>query len=140
MAVPTFVGAGSGVEVTTGTQTMSKTGCTAGNLLLAHVLFRGTSEDWATSSVVNINHLGGGSGFDLIVANRGVGDLNTSKMSILCGLAAANGTCSVDMSVGASGNDFVARIYEFSGQYPGTTHTQVMENGGSDVQGIRGTN
>ena len=36
MAIPVFVGAGTGLEIlVAGTQTVSKTGCTAGNFVMA---------------------------------------------------------------------------------------------------------
>src|SRR5262245_21181718 len=135
MTVPTFVGAGSGIEVTSGSQTLSKSSCTAGNFILIQTLFRGPVEDFTTSSETNMTLLAGGSGLGLVVANRGVGDLQTSRMSIYVATVTADGTCSASFSVGGSGNDFVARMYEFSGQKIGTTYTQIMENGGSDVNG-----
>lgn len=116
MPVPTYAGAGAGLALTTGTGTASKTGCTAGNLLLVHVLIRGSTVDYSDGTFVNIQKQAGGAGYSAWVSGN-VGGGAASKMDLYIGRATANGTCSVDYTVGASGNDLFIRIYEFAGVF-----------------------
>lgn len=121
---PTFVGAGSGVErLTTGSATVSKTGCTAGNIIVFHLHVLGATEDWGGFvNEVNVEALDGGDN-DSTTIRTG------SNFQIVAGRAMANGTCSADFTVGASGEDIIARVYEFSGGSLGTTAAAVFENG-----------
>src|SRR5262249_43331275 len=74
------------------------------------------------------NRLDGSSGFLTgTYSNIGLGNPSTSQRFIYAGRPAANGTCSVDMTVGASGNDLFMRLYEFSGASVGTTAGTVLE-------------
>ena len=129
-----FVGAGSGTErLTTGTSTASKTTCTAGNLIVCHLHSLGT--DWSGwSNPINIS--------DLVGATSSLTTLRTdANDQIKVGRATADGTCSADFTVGASGDDVATRIYEFSGLLiSGTTTAALFENGGSQYGGNTATN
>ena len=129
MPVPIPVQAGTGLALTTGTGTVSVTGALAGNLLLLDIVERGLTGDFSgPSNGVNINRLDGSSGFLTgYISNHGIGSPSTSQRFVYAGRAAANGTCSVDLTVGASGNDLFARIYEISGASTGTTTGTVFE-------------
>ncbi len=133
MAVPVFVGAGTGAAVTTGTGTVSKATCTAGNLLLMHMVVRGATQDWSDGNGVNIQKQDGTtSSYSQVAANAGVG--TASRHNLFIGRVTANGTCSFDVIVGASGEDIFARMYEFSGVLTGgNTGTGTVENGPSDL-------
>lgn len=124
MAFPQFVGAGAGVErLTSGTGTVSKTGCTAGNLIAAHLYVAGTTGDQSGfGNAVNIEALDGTDN-DLTTLRTG------TDFQIRVGRVMANGTCSADFAVGASGEDIAARMYEFSGAALGSTLADVFENG-----------
>ena len=112
MAVPAFLGAGPGVTITTGTGTVSKTGCTEGNLLVLQVYCDGLTDDWDIGNYVNTKTLAGASGLTFIT-NQVCGA--TATFSVFFGRATADGICSVDVIVGAAGEDLVCRMYEFSG-------------------------
>ena len=124
MAEPVFVGAGTGTErLTAGSFTVSKTGCTAGNLLLLHMHVKGVTADWTGwNTASNIENLSG-------TASSTTNLRGGSEFQINVGRCTANGTCSANLSVGASGEDIAARIYEFSGEFNGTTLASVFENG-----------
>jgi hypothetical protein len=127
--VPAFVGAGAGTLVTTGTGTVSKTDCKAGNLLLLHVLERGTPADGSRSNRVNITNLAGTTNADTPVTSAlAVGGGASSRQALYAARVTADGTCSWDWTVGASGNDLLLRIYEFSDEALGTTYLTVLEN------------
>lgn len=122
MAVPVFAGAGSGAAVLTGTGTVSKTGCIAGNLLLIQFFVRGTTEDWsAFSNVVNIEGIDG--------TDNATTGVVAAQYGVFIGRVMANGTCSGDATVGASGEDIFMRMYEFSGASAGASVASVLENG-----------
>lgn len=114
MGVPTRVQSSAGTVATTGTQTVSLTGCTAGNVVLFHVAERGTiAEDFSTTNRVNIEAIDGVDGnMDAIVTGSSAGAV---LHQAFIGRVIANGTVSVDMTVGASGNDLYAWLHEFSG-------------------------
>lgn len=141
MAVPLFVGAGSGSFATTGTGTVSKTSCTAGNLVFIHLVTAGTSADWsAFPSVTNIEMPDGtADDLDAIQTDQNVGAPVSYSHSLFIGRVMADGTCSADYTVGASGEDLFARLYEFSGEALGTTKATIIENGGSDAVSTDGT-
>lgn len=132
MAVPLFVQAGSGSTITTGTGTVSLTSATAGNLVILQLEVDGLAADWSQSGATNVSALDGTTDArDTIVVNFTVGtDPPANALhSLYCGRVTANGTCSFDITVGASGEDIFARIYEFSGASLGTTLDTVIENG-----------
>jgi len=120
MAAPTYIGAGTGLALTTGTGTVSKTSCTAGNLIAIHFRVRGHTEDWGNSNVVNITSIAG-------VAND-VTDVVISEGGVWLGRATTSATCSMDLTVGASSEDIFARIYEFSGVATSSTLASIIEN------------
>lgn len=142
MAVPVFVQASAGTAILTGTGTVSLTGCVAGNLLVAAIFERGLNGDFSgPSSVTNINNLAGSSGIDGVASNRGVGSgAGVSQGFIYAGRVAANGTCSFQLTVGASGNDLFIVLYEISGVATGTTAASVFENAGGQFSGEANTN
>lgn len=134
LSVPGYVGAGSGVErLTTGSATASKTGCTAGDLLVFHLAVNGDTDDWSGwNSLVNCAALDGStSNLTALYGDNGC--------QIHVGRVIADGTCSANFSVGASGEDIAARVYEFSGEFTGTTLASVFENGTGQWEGASGT-
>lgn len=142
--IPQFVGAGTGIEIATGTSTVSKTTCTAGNLIVAHYLCRGATDDVTRSNVVNITNLATtpNNSINPIAINRDVGLAGGNKHGMYAGRVTANGTCSADFTVGASGNDIAVRMYEFSDEIQGNTDDGVglFENeSGAQVQTNFGT-
>ena len=139
MAIPAFVQAGTGVAITAGTSSVSLSGA-AGNLLLVHFLIGGTTEDYSIGTVTNISKLDGtASDMDFVGTNRVVGNPGAARHTLLVGRATAGGTCSVDLTVGASGEDIFARMYEFSGEAAGTTVATVLENDTLTVQSDQST-
>lgn len=118
----------------TGTATISKTGCTAGNLLMVHLLGAGTTFDVVTSAgAVNITSLSGSAGRTPITTGQWVGNPQSYAFGLYCARVTANGTCSMDATVGASGEDVYGRMYEFSGaDLTATTWEALLENGGAD--------
>lgn len=136
MAAPAFVGAGSGAErLTTGSATASKTGCTAGNLLICHLHVKGLTGDWSGwNSAVNIQSLDG-------VTSSTTNLRGGTEFQINVGRVTTDGTCSANFGSGASGEDVAARIYEFSGAATGSTLASVFENGAglTDAAGGTGT-
>lgn len=139
-----FIGAGTGVPITTGSATVSKTGCTAGNLIILHYLVHNGTDDVTRSNVTNITNLiGGNNSINPILVNRDVGTGGTTaKHSFCAGRATANGTCSVDLTVGGSGGDVFARVYEFSGAFAGSADDGIglFENEGAVGQSDGQTN
>ena len=131
---PQFVGAGSGVTIATGTSTVSKTACVEGDLMILQVYYDGTTGDWGIGSYVNLEDLTGSSGLTFVTTTP-VGA--TANFSTFLGRATADGTCSVDLTVGASGEDLVCRLYEFSGVDDGATTADVLDN--AEAAGNSGT-
>jgi hypothetical protein len=128
--LPAFVGAGTGTLVETGPTTVSKTDCTAGNLLLLHVLERGTPTGFTRSNRVNMTALNGTVNSDAAITSAvGVGGGFTSRQALFACRATANGTVSWDLTVGGGGFDLLARAYEFWGGTAGLTDITVLENG-----------
>lgn len=123
MAFPQFVGAGAGAErLTTGSFTVSKTGCTAGNLIIMHLHVLGATGDWGGTGPTNVEALDGTDNDDTVLRTGG-------EFLIACGRVMTSGTCSWALSVGASGEDVAARMYEFSGAALGSLLADVFENG-----------
>lgn len=124
MPTPLFLGAGAGVEVAAGTsQTVSKTGCIAGNFLM---LANFDSDDtgggsWTAGTVVNMESLAGVSGSNTTW-------INTTNRQVLLGRVIANGTVSRDITVVAGTASTLARIYELSGVNKGSTLNDVRES------------
>ncbi len=113
MAAPAFVQASAGTVVTTGTGTLSRTGCVAGNVVFFVWVEDGASSDSSIgnhSNVTTINGLANESTFFQEVSLNAVAGLNA-----FVGRVTANGTVSADLTVGASGADLFGVIYEFSG-------------------------
>lgn len=138
MAIPFFVGAGTGVAITTGTATVSKTGCTLGDLIVVHYLVRGGVDDVIRSNVINITNLSTltTNSLNLITNNRDVGLAGGSKHGFYAGRVTADGTCSADFTVGGSGNDIFVRMYQFSGEILGNTDDGIglFDNEGGQFQ------
>jgi hypothetical protein len=112
MGVPIPVGAGTGVAITTGTSTVSKTGCTEGNLIFLHTYENGVANDSTRSNITNIESIDG-TPEDLSHTDwRDVGPGPSGHHLVSYGRVMADGTCSVDLTVGASGGDVFARLYE----------------------------
>lgn len=131
MALPAFVQAGAGVTATAGTTTVSITGCTAGNIVICHLLNDGTTYDRSNGTETNWQNLAGApSSHSVIIESTEVGAPATATHSAYIGRATANGTVSLDLVTGASGEDVFARMYEFSGVIGGTTLATTIENGG----------
>lgn len=141
MPAPAFVGAGAGTFATTGSGTVSKTSCSAGNLLLIHFVVAGTTIDWsAFSNITNISNLAGTPGaINGVVNGRQIGSTPTYENALFIARVTANGTCSADFTVGASGEDIFCRMFEFSGAHTGTTVASVLEEGADTNDGSFGT-
>lgn len=140
MGMPAYVGAGSGVAIENGSANVEKTSCTAGNLLLVHMLARGSTEDWGGGPGTNIKKLDGTADYlDAIVTGSGVGSGSASSEALFIGRVVANGTCTYSFAVGASGEDLYARMYEFSGATTGSTIASVVENDASTYDALNGT-
>lgn len=141
MPLPVCVGAGAGVAILTGSGTVSKSGCVAGNLLVQHLVVRGASEDWSgISNVVNWKNLAGVSGQTTgVQTGLGIGTGSVSRHALFASRVIADGVCSGDFTVGVSGEDLFLRMYEFSGASPGATVAAVFENGGSHYGAVEGT-
>lgn len=125
MALPSFVGAGAGAEgLIAGAFTVSKTGCIAGNIVMAAMYVNGVTADWGGwGSIVNIKRLDG-------VVNSTTGIVNNTDTQIRIGRVMVDGTVSGNLTVGASGEDIVGRIYEFQDvTITATTLATVIENG-----------
>jgi len=139
VAVPTFVGAGTGVAVLTGSGTASKTTCTAGNIIFVHLVNRGNDYGFPFS-ITNISNLAGtASSISQVCVDRTLGTGNVHSLYI--GRCTADGTCSAGAAAGAGSEDVYFRVYEFSGAYPGTDNTGIgtIENGGLTFASGSGT-
>lgn len=136
---PAYVGAGAGTVITTGTGTVSKTSCVAGNLILIHFMVAGVSEDYSAPASVNLSDFTGAAGYHAVRTGSGIGSPETRKAGLLAARATANGTCSFDFTVGASGEDIFARMYEVSDENTGTTVAEVLEEGASTSDAAAGT-
>lgn len=134
MAVPVFVQAGTGMALTTGTGTVSLTGCVADNVVMLHAVIDGTTFDLGFGNVVNVTSAFSND-FDDIITGGQIGSPQTASSIVKIGRVVANGTCSADFTVGASGEDIFARMYEFSGVAAGTVLANLVENVGG-VGGI----
>ena len=122
MSFPVLASVSDGAERTTpGTTTLTKLNCTAGNLIVFHFFVAGDTADWGTSNTINISDL---DGTELSMNSL----INSGNIQILLGRVTANGTCSRDITCGASGEDVAARFYEFSGVAYGNNQSDVVEN------------
>lgn len=125
-----LIQAGAGTTVTTGTGTVSVTGCVAGNFILLHVMQAGPANDYSLGTFVNVEAL---DGTDLTMTIYGndadVGSPRAAAHSNYFGRVLANGTVSINVTVGGSGEDVYARLYEFSGVHTGPSFTDVAESG-----------
>ncbi len=116
MAAPTFVQASAGTVVTTGTSTISLTGCVAGNVVFLVWLEDGTPSDSSTGNHVNTKWISTGATSDLeFFQLKQVGTVASGWLAAYVGRVMANGTVSADLTVGASGHDLFAQWYEFTG-------------------------
>lgn len=137
----TFYGVGSGTAITTGTGTVTKASCIEGQLLIVQLVIRGNSEDWsAFSNHVNLEDLAGAAA-DHTTIQTGIqfGATFTSSQALFAFRSIADGTCSADFAVGASGEDMFARMYEFQGASLGTTREDVFENDATHYNAVQGT-
>ncbi len=130
MAIPLFVGAGAGALSTGGTAaTVSKTGCTAGNLVIVHIAAAGgTAEASYLFPVVNAEDLNGADNDLTLCASANVGSGPEARHAMYLGRVMANGTCSTDFAPSSGTDEAIARIYEFSGEAEGTTFANICEN------------
>lgn len=136
MAVPLFVGAGTGVTITGVSGTVSKTGCTAGNFIILHGVVNGTGQSPTIGTVTNAENLAGTDGvLSLVVGAFDVGSAPQTGVQVVhYGRVLANGTVSVDLTIAS--NDFVVRLYELSGVSANTTVATVTDNSASGT-GVR---
>lgn len=121
MAAPSFVGAGSGTVITTGSGTVSKTGCTVGNIIVVQVLQDGGEEvgGFTVGTISGIENLAGTDNtFTWLTSNTG-----TSIYAYAAIGRAISTSVSFGLNVGSDGFDLYARIYEFSGVITGTSVT-----------------
>ncbi len=115
MAAPAFVQASAGTVVTTGTSTMSLTGCTAGNVVFKVWVSDGATSDSGIGAHVNTLRISDGVADDADFFQEVPLGASVAYLIAFVGRVQANGTVSCDLSVGASGADLFGRIYEFSG-------------------------
>jgi len=126
MSIPVFVGAGTGLEIlVAGTQTVSKTGCTAGNFLMAACF---DSDDTGGGAFVS------GSSSNVAGLDGTVGAMtswiNSTNRVVQFGRVIADGTCTRDVTLAAGTATTIARMYEFSGVATGGTIANVREASG----------
>lgn len=125
MAVPAFVGAGTGVVVQTDAspQTVSKTGVTIGNIIFFQYLVDGSTATHDFTTFTGLEKIDGTDGdMDLVGSNFGL----SSAGGVFIGRATAT-TVSVLADTGTSGTDLYCRIYEFSGASDATSLGSVVE-------------
>lgn len=125
----TFVGAGTGVTVTGTSGTLSKTGCSAGSLIIVQFVINGTGQSATFSVITNIEDIAGTDNA-MTIPPGGPYDIGgvpqTGVQQIAYGRAMAGGTCSIDFTI--TSNDLVARMYEFSGVSTDTTVANIIDN------------
>jgi hypothetical protein len=132
VSVPVFVGAGTGQAIATGSVTVTKTGCIAGNIVFFHFVIRGLTGDWSAGNPVNVEAIDGvASDYTTVVTGAGTTGL---EHGLFIGRVTANGTVSFDMACGASSEDMYGRIYEFSGASTSPVLSGVIEEGTSAPQ------
>lgn len=121
MTAPTFVGAGTGITITSTSGVVSKTGCVAGNIILIQAVVNGVGQNVSYDTITNITSIQGVPN-SLDTSDQGgnlqAGSPATGRHALFWGRATANGTCSANANI--TSNDLVVRIYEFAGVNPGT--------------------
>lgn len=128
MAIPLFVGAGTGVTVTGASGTVSKTSCIAGNFIVVQYAVNGTGQNGSLGTITNIEDVTGTDNAMTLAPNGpyGMGSPSTGVHVLYYGRVMANGTCSADINIVT--NDFVARMYEFSGVSTDSTLVNIVDN------------
>ena len=134
MPAPSFIDAGSGVTIATGTSTVSKTACTEDDVIVLQAYSDGLSDDFEIGGYANLEDLAGSSGLTFVTSTP-VGA--TARFSVFMGRVIAGGTCSVDLTVGASGEDLVCLLYEFSDLFTTTALAGILDN--AEAAGNAGT-
>ena len=131
MAVPTFVGAGSGVIIETGSAAVlpDTVSVNTGDLLILQVLQDGIASATPTiTPAAGIANLAGtASAMTVIGVDKAVG--SNARQHIWVGRKAATGTASV--TVATAGDDLYCRMYVFRGVATGTTLFDVSGATGS---------
>ena len=127
MAIPAFVGAGSGVTITGASGTVSRAGCTAGNLVIVHFLVDGTGGVHDRTNFSNVQTLGGTANDLTFLTAATVGSPLAASHELWIGRCTANGTCQLDLT--SDSLDLYARLFEFSGVSAGTLLGDVIEEG-----------
>jgi hypothetical protein len=145
VGAPAFVQAGTGQVWASGAAVAATLACTAGNIVVFHVLKDGNGVGGTVSSISNVEDLAGTDNAMTELAGESV---NTSATPVAAVASerqyiwigrSLGGTASVSYS-DASGNDGYFRLYEFSGANAGTTLADVIENGtAGTATGARGT-
>lgn len=140
MPLPSFVGAGSGAAVTTGVLSLSKTSCTAGNIIVLQALKVVSAGSISIDAASNVETLDGTDG-DLTGLPTGpifgVGSGGTSgDQLIMMGRVIADGTVSIDLSSTSGTDGMLGRIYEYEDTPTGTTMAEILDNttGSSEVR------
>ncbi len=134
MAAPVFVQASAGTVVTTGTGTLSRTGCVAGNVVFFVWVEDGASADSSIGNHSNVSLISSGAANDSEFFQRVVMG-SAANLWVFVGRVTANGTVSADLTVGGSGADLFGVIYEFSGVRATVGAVQdrsITENGAGD--------
>ncbi len=145
MAAPTFVGAGTGVIVQTGSSAVTRT-ATVGNFVILHILQDGVDTTPSLSSISGVEALDGTASSLTVLVNDGVPDTQTCKVGtsapaarqLLFAGRATSTTVTTTVAVGLSGIDLYCRWYEFTNVNTGSTISDVLENVGAGL--IRGGN
>lgn len=139
MAAPVFVGAGTGVVITTGNADVTKTGATVGNVIVYHQFIDGTSSTGVpTVSDSSVENLAGTNNALTDVSGLlDVGSPAAAKHRVYMGRAKST---TVTINQSTSGNDMYCRVYEFAGVHTGTSLSDVIENGSAGLaQTVNGT-
>ena len=128
MAAPTFVGAGAGVTIASGSAacTAAGSGVAVGDLVILQVLQDGTAASAVTYSAISgiANLAGTASSLTVLATDQVCG--STAKQHLRVGRATST-TCSV--TVATTGDDLYYRLYVFRGVNSGTALTDILENG-----------
>jgi hypothetical protein len=127
MAVPTFVGAGTGAAGAATPLTVSKS-CTAGNLVLIHVLQDGTTGNVYFTSAPNLEDIAGVDGTLDHPMTGVIGSPTAGKHDFWLGRAISSASaCTMTFRITSGTDNLFARMYEFSGVSTSVTYASVVE-------------
>ena len=115
MPYPDFIDVSNDVFVAaSGTDTVTKSGCTQGALILVQSFIRTAGNFVDTTNITNIESLVGTDNSLNQLATAAVGAVSAGTHEIKLGRVIANGTCSIDVSDGGGATPLWCRFYEFT--------------------------